>query len=293
MKYVALCTVGLFCFGNILGQQARADVIESSGSQLNRQTLSPLEAEEIDAPLESELLLVHQHETPEDFTPLPGVKPKYPGDETYGLLLFEQLEYRTNEGENTFNWELSGWRGGDYRRLWIKSEGEVGTDEGNGEQETQLLYSKLIAPFWELQTGVRYDYEWEESGSKDRFFGVIGLQGELPYRLETDAAIFISEDGDISASLSLEKEFLLTQRLVLQPELEVNIAAQSVEEFGIGSGLNDIGLGLRLRYEINRNFAPYVGVDWSRQFAGTADYSREEGQSIETWSLAGGVRLLF
>lgn len=248
-------------------------------------------------PLPETAIAQHRHsadpEIPAGFTPLPGVEPEYHGDQTYGLLLFEQLEYRSQQGENSVNWEINGWRGGDYQRLWLKSEGEIGTETGDGEQETQILYSKLITPFWEFQTGLRYDYEWGEDSNKDRFLGVVGLQGLLPYKLETDAAIFISEAGDLSARLSLERQLLLTQKLILQPELEVNLAAQSVEEFGIGSGLNDITLSARLRYEVNRNFAPYVGLDWSRKFAGSADYSRAEGESVENWSIAGGVRLLF
>ncbi|QCS48041.1 copper resistance protein B (plasmid) [Picosynechococcus sp. PCC 11901] len=258
--------------------------------------MNPAAAEH--GPLPETAIAQHNHgadhsDIPPRFTPLPGVEPKYHGDETYGLLLFEQLEYRNQSGENSVNWEVNGWRGGDYQRLWLKSEGEIGTETGDGEQETQVLYSKLIAPFWELQTGLRYDSEWEENGSKDRFLGVIGLQGLLPYKLETDAALFISEAGDISARFSLERQLLLTQRLILQPELEVNLAAQSVEEFGVGSGLNDIGLSARLRYEISRNVAPYVGIDWSRKFFGSADYSRAESEDVETWAAVGGIRLLF
>jgi copper resistance protein B len=115
----------------------------------------------------------------------------------------------------------------------------------------------------------------------------------MPYRFETDAAAFVSEDGDFSLSLELEYELLLTQRLVLQPRLELNAAAQRVRAWGVGRGLNDLQLGLRLRYEIRREFAPYVGVEWVRRFGDTADLARDEGERVGNLGLVAGVRLWF
>jgi copper resistance protein B len=165
------------------------------------------------------------------------------------LLLIDQLEYRNNDGSNTFNWDAQGWVGGDYRRIWIKTEGEVDLEGDEGtEAEVQVLYGQLIAPFWDLQVGLRYDrLDSPDSASADlsvrdrsRAFAVVGVQGLTPYLFEVDAALFISEDGDVSARLAAEYELLLTQRLVLQPELKVNLALQEVEDFGVGTGLNDI-----------------------------------------------------
>ncbi|MGB7441537.1 MAG: copper resistance protein B [Coleofasciculaceae cyanobacterium] len=214
--------------------------------------------------------------------------------QTYWLLLVEQLEYRNNEGSDSFNWEALGWVGGDYRRLWLKTEGDVGLveDEG-GEAEVQLLYGQLIAPFWDLQAGLRYDMLYGAGDDRGRAFAVIGVQGLAPYLFEVDASLFVSEDGDVSARLSAEYQLLLTQRLILQPDFEVNIAAQQVEDFGVGSGLNDIELSLRLRYEISRRFAPYVGISWTRKFGDTADFAREEGEEVDNFALVGGLRLLF
>jgi copper resistance protein B len=214
--------------------------------------------------------------------------------QTYWLLLIEQLEYRDNEGTDSFNWEALGWVGGDYKRLWFKTEGDVGfvEDEG-GEAEVQLLYGQLIAPFWDLQVGLRYDRVYGSGDDQGRAFAVIGAQGLAPYLFEVDAALFVSEDGDVSARFSAEYQLLLTQRLILQPEFEVNVAAQQVEDFGVGSGLNDIELGLRLRYEINRQFAPYVGISWMHKFGDTADFAREEGEEVDNFALVGGLRLLF
>jgi copper resistance protein B len=210
----------------------------------------------------------------------------------YWFLLVDQLEYRGNDGEDSFYWDILSWVGGDYERLWIKSEGDVGLQRGNGEGEIQLLYGKLIAPFWDLQVGLRYDQLYGDS-SRGRGFAVIGVQGLAPYLFEVDVALFISHQGDVSARVKAEYELLLSQRLVLQSKLETNIAAQRVEEFGVGSGINDLELGLRLRYEFNRQFAPYIGINWNRKFGDTAEIAREEGENDDQLSVVAGIRLLF
>ncbi|WP_084669022.1 copper resistance protein B [Spirulina major] len=229
--------------------------------------------------------------TPE-LPPLPDIHPH--GDRTYWFLRVEQLEYRVNEGDDSLNWDLKGWIGGDYTRLWLKAEGEVNLDpDEGGEFEVQLLHSRLISPFFEVQAGLRYDREFGTQPERDRLFGVIGLHGLAPYFIETDAALFISESGDLSARLTAERSLLLSQRLILQPDLEINLAAQTVEKFGVGSGLNDVTVGLRLRYEFTRRFAPYVGVNWSRKFGATATFARAEQEEVDNWAIVGGVNLLF
>ena len=211
----------------------------------------------------------------------------------YSLLLVERLEYRGHDGEDLLNWEILSWIGGDYERLWIKSEGDVSPEDGHGEAEVQLLYGKLISSFWDFQAGLRYDRLYGSEQDSGRAFGVIGVQGLAPYLFELDAAMFVSEDGDLSARFVAEYQLLLSQRLILQPELETNLAAQKVEEFGVGPGINDIELGVRMRYEFSRQFAPYLGINWSRKFGETADLAREEGESVDDFSVLGGMRLLF
>ncbi|NER36381.1 MAG: copper resistance protein B [Oscillatoria sp. SIO1A7] len=211
----------------------------------------------------------------------------------YSLLLVERLEYRGHDGENLLNWEIISWIGGDYERLWIKSEGDIAPEDGDGEAEVQLLYGQLISSFWDFQAGLRYDRLYGSEQDRGRAFGIIGIQGLAPYLFELDTAIFISEDGDLSARFVAEYQLLLSQRLILQPELETNLAAQKVEEFGVGSGINDIELGVRMRYEFSRQFAPYIGINWSRKFGETADLAREEGESVDDFSVLGGMRLLF
>ncbi len=153
----------------------------------------------------------------------------------------------------------------------------------------QVLYSRFIAPFWDLQAGVRYDFRPNPS----RSFAVLGVEGLAPYWFEFEAAGFISDDGDVSARVEAEYEILFTQRLIAQPLLEVNLAAQDVEELGIGSGFTDIELGLRLRYEIRREFAPYIGLAWTRRLGNTADFARDEGEDVGDLAVVAGVRLWF
>ncbi len=216
------------------------------------------------------------------------------GQHVYSLLLFDQLEYRSNEGPDTFTWDAQGWIGGDYNKLWFKTEGdqELNSDRG-GEAEVQLLYSRLVSSFWDFQVGVRYDQLYGSGSDPWRLFTVLGFEGLAPYWFDVEPSLFISEDGDVSARLTGTYDLLLTQRLIAQPRFELNVAAQEVEKFGIGEGVNDIELGLRLRYEIWREFAPYVGVSWLRQLGDTADIARREGEVVDNLAFVVGVRLWF
>lgn len=210
------------------------------------------------------------------------------------LLLFDQLEYRSHEGSDSFNWNVQGWIGGDHNRIWFKTDGEQRlSDDHGGEAELQLLYSRLISPYFDFQIGLRRDEIYGAGPERSRSFGVIGAQGLGLYWFELEFALFVSEDGDVSARLAGEYDLPITQRLVLQPHLETEIAVQEVEEFGVGEGFNDIELGLRLRYEIRREFAPYVGVSWAAKFGETADLARREGDDADAVSLLLGIRIWF
>jgi copper resistance protein B len=212
----------------------------------------------------------------------------------FGFLLVDQLEYRMKAGADTFRWDIVGWYGGDYNRFWLKTEGDWRTSgERGGEAEVQALYGRLIAPFWDFQAGLRYD-EFSGAGfDRSRGFAVIGLQGLARYRFELEPALFISQDGDVSARLTATYDLLLTQRLILQPRLDFDAAVQSAENFGVGEGVNSLGLGLRLRYEIRREFAPYIGVHWLRRFGETADINRHGGGRANDLAVVFGVRLWF
>lgn len=213
----------------------------------------------------------------------------------FGYLLVDQLEYRMKDGvDDTARWDVVGWYGGDDNRLWMKTEGEWRTGgERGGEAEIQALYGRLISPFWDFQAGVRYDRFSGAGFNRSRGFAVIGLQGLAPYRFEAEPALFISQDGDVSARLTTTYDVLLTQRLILQPRLDFDAAIQSVEKFDVGSGVNNMGLGLRLRYELIREFAPYIGVHWLRRFGETAAIARRDGGRAEDIAVVLGVRLWF
>lgn len=214
-------------------------------------------------------------------------------NEIYSFVLFDLLEYESNGGAGNLRWDMVGWRGTDYNRFWFKSEGRQSFGSKTGEIELQALYGRLIAPFYDLQIGLRVDNRWRRGRNASRVLAVVGLQGLAPYRFEIEPALFISYKGDVSARLTATKDFLLTQKAVLQGRFETNVAAQKVEKFGIGSGLNDVGLGLRLRYEIRREFAPYIGVSWRKSFGQTADLARLEGEATNRISIVGGARMWF
>lgn len=213
---------------------------------------------------------------------------------TFGYLLLDRLEYGLGAGADRLHLDAQGWYGGDYNRLWFKFEGQQATSQGSaGNGEIQGLYSRLIAPFWDFQAGVRHDRTWGPGPDLNRTFAVIGLQGLAPYWFEVEPALFISEDGDVSARLTASTDLLLTQRLILQPRFDLNAAVQSAPKFGVEEGFNDVELGLRLRYEVHRQFAPYVGISWLRRLGETADLSRRNGDGSQDFRVVLGVRLWF
>jgi copper resistance protein B len=207
----------------------------------------------------------------------------------FSLIMLDRLEYRWNQEANTVNWNAQAWVGGDYNRFWFKTSG-VKLGEGAVEEaEAQFLYSRLIAPFWDLQLGWRYD----DKPRPSRGYAVAGLKGLAPYWIEVDAAVFLSEQGDILARFEAAHDVLLTQRLVLQPRFETNLAVQRVEELGIGQGINDVEVELRLRYELRREFAPYLGVAWRRDLGATAGMTRRAGRDVEDFAGLAGIRAWF
>jgi len=211
-------------------------------------------------------------------------------NQIFAVFRADRLEYRTGEGKDNFLWDVQAWVGADYNKLWFKSEGTWLFDTDKFEEaETELLYSRNIATFWDLQVGVRHDFKPDP----DRTFAALGFQGLAPYWFEVEATAYISEDGDLSAALEAEYDLLLSQRLILQPRFETSVALQKVEKYGVGQGINDIELGARLRYEIRREFAPYIGVSWHRKLGETADLARDEGEDADVISFVAGVKVWF
>jgi copper resistance protein B len=204
---------------------------------------------------------------------------------TMGRL--DQLEVRENEG-GALEGDL--WFGGNRDKFWLKGKWE--RDDGETEDaEIQLLYSRAVAPFWDLQTGLRHDFKLE--GGDSRNWAAIGFQGLAPYFFEVDAALFVGEGGDTAARLEAEYELLFTQKLILSPEIEFDFYGQNDPDTRTGSGLSNMEAGLRLRYEFTRQFAPYVGINYEKKYGNTADFLRAVGEdtSETTWVI--GVRAWF
>ena len=211
------------------------------------------------------------------------------GGMRHSMLFADRLEALLHDGRDSYRWDVEGWYGGDLHKLWMKSEGE-GTFGGRPEDaEIQALYSRAIAPFFDLQAGVRYDVRPDPETAHL----VLGIQGLIPYRFELDAAAFLSDEGDLTARFEFEYDQRITQRLIVQPRLELNLAADDIPELGIGSGVSAIEAGVRLRYEIRREFAPYLGVSWDRRIGDSADFVRAAGEEPGGWNVALGVRAWF
>lgn len=203
-------------------------------------------------------------------------------------VIIDQLEMRDSEGQNPMALEAQAWIGKDLNKLWLKID--VERREGKTEEaEVQALYSRALAPFWDIQMGVRYD----NKPTPIRTWGVIGVQGLAPYWFDIDTALFIGESGHTAARFSAEYELLFTQQLILTPNVEVNMYGQNDEETGTGSGLSDVTTGLRLRYEIRRELAPYIGVNWHKKFGNTADFVKSHGEAVSDTELVVGLRIWF
>jgi copper resistance protein B len=213
------------------------------------------------------------------------------GRETFALA--EVLEYAPDGIERPIQYDLLGWTGGASNRLWAKAEGAHGTRAGGGETELQLLYGRLITPWWDGQVGLKVDARYGEGDTRTRTSLAVGVQGLAPGWFEVEPTLFVSQAGDVSASLTTSYDVLVTQRLVLQPRLETSAALQAVPEFGVGSGVNDVDLALRLRYEFRRELAPYIGVSWTRRFGGTADLARTAGAPVRESAVVAGLRLWY
>lgn len=205
-----------------------------------------------------------------------------------GMLMIERLEARVANGHDAYLWDLQGWYGGDIDRLVVKSEGEGAFGGVLDDAEVQALWSRAIGPYFDLQGGVRLDVEPEL-----RSHLVLGLQGLAPYMWHVDGALFLSDRGDLTARIEGEHDWKLTQRLILQPRAELELAAQDIPERGIGAGPTKLEAGLRLRYEIAREFAPYVGVGYEAKLGETADLARAAGEDPDGMAVVIGLRAWF
>lgn len=211
------------------------------------------------------------------------------GAQTIAFISINLAEYQARKGHDGFRWDGEAWYGGDINRLTLKSEGEAAFGEGLESGEIQAVYSRAIGPYFNAQAGIRQDI----GRGPDRTYATVGFEGLAPYWFEVEGALFLSTRGDLLARIEGSYDQRITQKLVLQPAAEINFALQDVPESGIGSGLSDVELGLRLRYEIVREFAPYVGVEWARKIGDTARFARAAGEDVGGVSVVMGIKTWF
>ena len=212
---------------------------------------------------------------------------KLADEHPFWSVLSNRLEY--NEGSDNTVFDLQGWYGTTYNRFVVKAEGEI-TDDKLEESQTELLWSRALNAYFDTQLGVRLD-QYDEG--RNRQWLAVGVQGLAPYWFELDITAYLGDSGRTALAIEAEYELLLTQKLILQPRAELNIYGKSDLENGLGSGLSDLAIGLRLRYEFSRQFAPYVGVEWSDAYGDTADYRKTSGQALSDTQLVAGLRFWF
>jgi copper resistance protein B len=204
-----------------------------------------------------------------------------------GKVLFDQLEGHAGAGEGAFAWDAQAWYGGDYDKLWTKIEGEH--TSGDTAARLEALWDHVFSRWWSVQSGARLDV----SDGRNRGWAALGVQGLAPYWFEVESTLYVGAQGRTALRLEAEYELLLTQRLILQPDVELNAYGKSDPEALIGSGLSDAQVGLRLRYEIRRELAPYAGVLWTRRFGDTGRLFRAQGGDDNELSFVAGVRVWF
>lgn len=209
------------------------------------------------------------------------------GMDEHGPQIFHAFRLETDYGggqHGPASWDFRGWVGGDINKLCLRSEGE-NTGGKTERAEFWALYSRNISTFWDAQAGIRYD-----AHPRSTSYLMLGFNGLAPYFFETEAHLFISDKGDVSARMREENDFLITQRLILQPYAEVNLFAQDVPEQDVGAGLSNGELGLQTRYEVTRKFAPYVDFRYERKFGETSSIARSNGEDSGAFIGAAGLR---
>ena len=219
---------------------------------------------------------------------LPGPRQLVLADEhRFWAVLGDRVEYDA-DGE-TGLYDVQAWYGTTFNRATAKLEGDV-NDGRLEESQSELLWSRAFASYFDAQLGVRFD---QFDQGENREWLAVGVQGLAPYWFEVDLTAYLGEQGRTALSFEAEYELLLSQRLILQPRAELDLYGQRDAANGLGAGLSDAALGVRLRYEFSRQFAPYLGVEWSRSFGDTADFARAAGESVRDTRYVAGVRFWF
>jgi len=210
------------------------------------------------------------------------------GGTKHSLIMLDRLERQISDTTQTIVWDAQGWYGGDIDKIWIKSEGAYELGHKTDDAEVQLLWSHALKSFWDIQAGIRLDWEPDT-----RSHLVVGMQGLAPQWIELDAAAFLSDDGDLAGRVEAEIDLPLNQRLILQPRAELELAGNDSDELGVKAGFTKLNFGARLRYEIIREVAPYIGAEWQRSLGGTAGLVRQSGDPVSDTVITLGLRLWY
>ena len=221
---------------------------------------------------------------------VPGWEPPVMDNPIIWHVLLNQFEGRTNGPDNEFRWDGEGWIGTDMNKLWFKSEGFVENGKVT-DGDTEAFYDRPI-PFlryFDAQAGVRYDLD----SNPGRTWGALGVQGLAPYFFDFEPTFYFSDRGRVAGRVTGSYDLLLTNRLILQPQFELNFYSKRDPSREIGSGLSDLDTGLRLRYEITRKFAPYIGVAYTGKFGESADFTRAGGGTVNDVRFVFGIRLWY
>jgi len=211
------------------------------------------------------------------------------GEASFHKITFNLAEYQLREGRDGYRWDASAWFGTDSNRLLIKSEGEGDFGQSALGGEVQVMWSHGFDPYWNLEAGLRQDF----GQGAARSYASLGIEGLAPFWFDLGGWAFVSSKGELLGRVEAGIDQRITQKLIIQPRLEANFSAQAIPQTGIGAGLMAIELGLRLRYELAREFAPYLGLSWERKFGQTAALARRAGERRSSASLAMGVRFWF
>ena len=207
----------------------------------------------------------------------------------FAHAIFNQLEGRFNGSNTEFRWDGQGWVGTDYDKLWIKSEGTLQSNGTLDDGQQQFLYSRAVTTYFDLQGGLRSDIDSRPT----RNWAAFGIQGLAPYFFDLELTGYVSGEGHLASKLEASYDLLLTQRLILQPQIEVNLYSGADPARLVGAGFSDIDTGIRLRYEFTRNFAPYLGVVYEGKFGQTASYARRARDCTGDFRFVFGVRAWF
>ncbi|NBW75776.1 MAG: copper resistance protein B [Sphingomonadaceae bacterium] len=214
---------------------------------------------------------------------------KESGGTTFRYISFDLAEYVVHKNKDSYRFEGEAWFGGDINRFVFKYEGEGEFRGPLDDLELTGVYSRAISPYWNLQAGVRYDVKPDPS----RTYAVVAIEGLAPYWFEVTASAFLSNKGELRGRFEGYYDQRITQKLILQPRIEANFSAQTIPELGVGSGFNNLEAGVRLRYEIKKEVAPYIGFEWIRQFGETARFTRANGGQVSDPHFVMGVRVWF